>query len=168
MATIPYVNSAEARGLAKDVYDDIKRTYGITEPHGVYRLMGHTPEFLAASWDRSRYLYGTDPNDASVSRSLHSLRDKHFVTLGVSATNNCDYCVRLHTQRLRQLDMTPEENGELMMVVDVVNGYDTLVEGTRAGDNPVIPYADEADREDIRAVFKDIRRAYGNREPEDI
>ncbi|MSO94145.1 MAG: carboxymuconolactone decarboxylase family protein [Rhodospirillales bacterium] len=167
MATIPYYSFAEAEGLAREVYDDIVKTYGIKEPHGIYQLMGHTPEFLAANWQRSRYLYGTDPKDTNVSRSLLSLRDKHFVTLAVSATNNCAYCVRLHTQRLEQLKMTREEQTEVMMIVDVVNGYDKVVEGTRAGDDPVLAYAEETN-EALCSIFGDIRKAYGNREPEDI
>ena len=168
MATIPYYQYAIAQGLAREVYDDIVRTYGLKEPHGIYQLMGHTPEFLAANWQRSRYLYGTNPRDTNVSLSLLSLRDKHFVTLGISATNNCEYCVRLHTTRLEQLKMTRDEQIELLMVVDVVNGYDKFVEGTRAGDDPVLPYADEDQDEAVRGIYEDIRRAHGNREAEDV
>ena len=90
-------------------------------------------------------------------------------TLGISATNNCEYCVRIHTDRLVGLGMTKEELIELMMVVDVVNGYDKFAEGTRAGDDLTIPYLseDEAD-EAATEVFGEIRKAYGNKEPEVI
>ena len=167
MATIPYYHFKTAEGLAKEVYGDIIRAYGIEEPHGIYQLMGNTPEFLAASWQRSRYLYGTDPNDTNVSLSKLSLKDKHYVTPGISATNNCEYCVRLHTTRLEQLGMTKEDLIKLMMVVDVTNGYDKLAEGTRAGDDPTIPYLndDEAD-EAAEEVYGEIKKSYGNKEPE--
>lgn len=169
MATIPYCHFSTAEGLAKEIYDDIVRTYGIEEPHGIYQLMGNTPEFLAASWRRSRYLYGTDPNDTNVSLSKLSLKDKHYVTLGVSATNNCEYCVRLHTTRLEQLGMTKEDLIELMMVVDVTNGYDKFAEGTRLGDDPTIPFlgAEDADGS-TKDVYKDIEAASGNKEPDAI
>ena len=169
MATIPYYHFKTAEGLAKEVYDDIIRTYGIEEPHGIYQLMGNTPEFLAASWQRSRYLYGTDPDDTNVSLSNLSLQDKHYVTLGISATNNCEYCVRLHTSRLEQLGMTREELIEMMMVVDLMNGFDKFAEGTRAGDDPTIPYLTDGEADAAaEEVYEDIRKAYGNKEPEVI
>ena len=161
MSTIRNVPVGEAEGLTKDVYEDIMRTYGIREPYGLYMLMGHTPEFLAASWLRSHYLYGND--------SKYSLKDKHILTLGMSAVNNCEYCVRIHTDRLWQLGMTKEELIELMMVVDVVNGYDTFAEGTRAGDDPTTPYLTDDDADAAaKEVYEDIKKAYGNREPEVI
>lgn len=139
MATIAYCHYASAQGLARDVYADIVRTYGIDEPHGIYQLMGHTPPFLAASWQRSRYLYGTDPHDTNISLSRLSLKDKHCVTLAISATNNCEYCVRLHTARLEQLGMTKSELLELLMVVDLVNGCDKFAEGVRLGSETTFP-----------------------------
>lgn len=161
MATIPFKHVAEAEGLTREIYDDIMRTYGSDEPHGIYQLMGHTPEFLAASWPRSRQLFGNDSN--------FSLRDKHILTLGISATNNCEYCVRIHTERLYQLGLTREELVELMMVVDVVNGYSRFAEGTRAGNDPVIAPLDEDEADAAaEAVYRDIRNAYGNREPDEI
>jgi len=158
MATIPYYRYAEAEGLAKQVYDDIVRTYGATEPHGIYQLMGHTPEFLAASWTRSRFLYGTQSN--------FSIKDKHIFTLGISATNNCEYCVRIHTSRLRGLGMSPAELIELMMVVDLVNGLAKFAEGTRAGDGEVLPVLAEEDAEGRSSDFlHEIGEAEGNRVP---
>jgi AhpD family alkylhydroperoxidase len=148
MATIDYKRVADAQGITKAVYDDIMRTYGSPEPHGIYQLMGHTPDFLEASWARSKYLFGND--------SQFTLRDKHILTLGISATNNCEYCVRIHTNRLVGLGMNASQLTELMGVVDVTNGLAKFCEGTRAGDRPVIaeyavgdgdPEADKALRE---------------------
>ena len=163
MATIPFKRVDDAEGLTKEIYEIIMRTYGSDEPHGIYQLMGHTPEFLAASWTRSRHLFGND--------SLFSLRDKHLLTLGISATNNCEYCVRIHTERLVQLGVTQQELVELMMVVDVVNGFSRFAEGTRAGDNPVVAPVDDAD-EGIDAVaekvYSELKSAHGNRKPDEI
>lgn len=131
MSTIRYHRVEDATGQAKAVYDDIMRTYGCPEPHGIYQLMGHTPEFLAASWARSRFLFGDD--------SRFTLREKHVLVLAISATNNCEYCVRIHTNRLGTLGMNPAQLTELIGVVDVANGLAKFCEGTRAGDRPVIP-----------------------------
>ena len=159
MATIPYVGVNEAEGITIDVYEDIMRTYGCPEPHGVYQLMGNTPEFLAASWPRSKRLFGGD--------TLFSLKVKHFLTLSIIATNNCEYCAQIHTKRLKQLGTTNEEVIELMMVVDLVNGYDKFAEGTRAGDDPTIPYlSDDEANAAAEEVYDDIKKAYGNKEPD--
>jgi AhpD family alkylhydroperoxidase len=131
MSTIPMKRVDEATGLAKEIYESIMKTYGTDEPHGIYQLMGHTPEFLAASWPRSRFLFGID--------TCFSIRDKHVMTMAISATNNCEYCVRIHTERLFQLGLSREQVVELLMVVDVMNGYDKFAEGIRLGDSPSIP-----------------------------
>lgn len=142
MATIQALKRAEASDQARRIYDDILSTYtayNLTEPHEIYRLMGHTPDFLAANWPRSRYLYGGQPDDPDRSLSRLSLKEKHLVTLAVSATNNCEYCVRIHTNRLSQLGVTSEELLEALTVAGVTTAFDRIAEGTRAGDRPTIP-----------------------------
>lgn len=158
MATIPYKRVIDAQGKTREVYENIMKTYGVKEPHGIYQLMGHTPEFLAASWPRSRYLFGMD--------TRFSIRDKHIMTLAVSATNNCEYCVRIHTDRLIQLGMAREEIVEVLTIVDVMNGYDKFAEGTRAGESPSLPIA--APGPEAEVVLEEIKRDYGGLEPEVI
>ena len=131
MPTISYRRHAEADEATQRVYEDIMRTYGLDEPRGIYLLMGHTPTHLAGSWPRSRYIYGRDTN--------FSVKEKHIFTLAISATNNCEYCCRSHTTRLRQFAMSDAEILEVLMVVDVTNGESKFAEGTRFGNNPVLP-----------------------------
>lgn len=148
MATIRALKKAEASDEARQVYDEILSTYtayNLKEPHEIYRLMGHTPDFLASNWPRSRYLYGGQPEDQDKSRSRLSLKEKHLVTLAVSATNNCEYCVRIHTTRLRQLGATSEELLEALTVAAATTGFDRIAEGTRAGDRPTISPAAGSD-----------------------
>lgn len=155
MATIRYKRVKDAKGTAKRVYDDIMRTYGCPEPHGIYQLMGHTPDFLEASWARSKYLFGDD--------TQFTLRDKHIMTLGISATNNCEYCVRIHTNRLVGLGMNTSQLTELMGVVELTNGLAKFCEGTRAGDKPTIPeYAVGQGCSFADKALGDVARDHGN------
>lgn len=155
MATIRYKRVEEAEGIARSVYQDIMRTYGCPEPHGIYQLMGHTPGFLEASWARSKYLFGND--------TQFTLRDKHILTLGISATNNCEYCVRIHTNRLVGLGMNTSQLTELMGVVALTNGLAKFCEGTRAGDRPVIPeYSVGGGCEYADKALGDVVRDLGN------
>src|SRR5215468_10403365 len=124
MATIEYVQGDRANQTVQEVYADICRTYGCKEPHKVYQLMGHVPEYLKASWERSKLCFKDE--------GKLGIKLKHIVTLAVSAVNNCDYCVKIHTVRLKQLGMTDEEIVELMMVVDLATGYNRFVQGLKA------------------------------------
>jgi AhpD family alkylhydroperoxidase len=130
MPTITYVRRANAPPGTCTVYEEIMRTYGLDEPRGIYLLMGHTPDHLAASWPRSRYCYGRD--------SALTMKQKHLLTLAISAVNNCEYCVRSHTVRLRQLNASDEELIELLAVVNASTGCDRLAEGVRLGDDPTL------------------------------
>lgn len=160
MSTIPYKRVGEAEGKTKAVYEEIMRTYGVDEPHGVYQLMGHTAEFLAASWRRSSMLYGRD--------TKFTIKEKHIVTLAISATNNCEYCTRIHIARLKELGMTDEELIEVMMVMDLTNGYDKFVIGTQADtDTPTIPFmCDSEVKATTREALGEIRKACDGREPD--
>jgi AhpD family alkylhydroperoxidase len=160
MPTIPYKTFSEAEGLTKEVYEEIMRTYGTPEPDQIYQLMGHTPEFFAASWRRSSMLYGRD--------TKFTLKEKHIVTLAISATNNCEYCTRKHIVRMKELGITDEELIEVMMVMDLTNGYDKFVIGTQADtDNPTIPPLSERKAEaSTKDIYGDIRESYGRREPD--
>lgn len=161
MSTIRYLRVESAKGLAKTIYDDIMRLYGCPEPHGIYQLMGHTPEFLAASWARSRYLFGDDTS--------FTLRQKHALVLAISATNNCEYCVRIHTNRLGSLGMNTSQLTELMGVVYLANGLAKFCEGTRAGDRPVIPeYAVGQGCQFADAALGDVVRDLGNEPPDSM
>jgi len=106
MPTISYVPRSSAAAATRAVYEEIMRTYGLDEPRGIYLLMGHTPAHLAGSWPRSRHCYGRD--------SALTMKQKHLLTLAISAANNCEYCVRSHTVRLRQLRATDTELVELL------------------------------------------------------
>lgn len=134
MPTISYKARSEADDVARRVYEDIMRTYGLDEPRGIYLLMGHTPDHLAPSWQRSRSIYGAD--------SSFAVKTKHILTLAISATNSCEYCCRSHTTRLRQLGCADADLLEVLMVVDTTNGECKFAEGSRAGESPVLPAPD--------------------------
>jgi AhpD family alkylhydroperoxidase len=146
MPTISYVLRAAADAGTRAVYEEIMRTYGLDEPRGIYLLMGHTPTHLAGSWPRSRHCYGRD--------SSLTMKEKHLLTLAISAANNCEYCVRSHTVRLRQLETSDRELVELLAVVHSAVGCARLAEGVRLGDDPTIP----ASTTRVEPRASDVRR----------
>ena len=54
---------------------------------------------------------------------------KEMIAVAVSATNNCDYCIRSHTAAARKLGMDNEMLGELMAVVGMFNQTNRLANG---------------------------------------
>ena len=54
---------------------------------------------------------------------------KEMIAVAVSATNNCDYCIRSHTATARKLGMDNEMLGELMAVVGMFNQTNRLANG---------------------------------------
>lgn len=109
MPTIATKDGPALDQTTSEIYGDIMRTYGLPEPRSIYRLMGHTPQHLASSWPRSRFLYG--------SNSSLTIRDKHVLTFAISSVHGCEYCCRSHSTRLRQLGL---EDGGLLDVLSAV------------------------------------------------
>ena len=60
--------------------------------------------------------------------SLNSLV-KEMIYVAVSASNNCEYCIRSHSTVATQKGMTEEMFGEIMVVVGKVNETNRLVNG---------------------------------------
>ena len=54
---------------------------------------------------------------------------KEMIYVAVSASNNCEYCIRSHTAVARKKGMTDEMFGELMAVVGMANETNRLVNG---------------------------------------
>jgi len=118
MPTIAPCGMSEADHGTQVVYRDIMRTYGLDEPRSIYMLMGHTPDHLAVSWERSRFLYGQD--------SALTVAEKHVLTLAISAIHGCEYCCRSHSTRLRQLGFDDAQLIEVLAVTALAFGQSKL------------------------------------------
>jgi AhpD family alkylhydroperoxidase len=63
--------------------------------------------------------------------------------VAVSATNNCDYCLRSHSDALRGMGLDDEAIMELMAVVDFFNGSNAVASGLRIPYEPPV-YAEQS------------------------
>jgi AhpD family alkylhydroperoxidase len=136
MPLVPYVEDDGATGLVREVFDDIKSSRGLAEVPNFWRAIAHRPEYLRDEWTKLRNILETGTIDRKV---------KEMIAVAVSATNNCDYCLRSHTDALRALGGTDEEIVELMSVVDFFNGSNAVASGLKVEYTaPVRAQADEA------------------------
>jgi AhpD family alkylhydroperoxidase len=132
-ALVPYVDEEGATGIVKEVFDDIKATRKLARVPNFWRAIAHRPEYLQSEWTKLRLILETGSIDRKV---------KEMIAVAVSATNNCDYCLRSHTDALRSLGTTDEELVELMSVVDFFNGSNAISSGLRVEYEPAVPAED--------------------------
>lgn len=135
MPLVPYVDEASATGVVKEVFDDIKASRNLAEVPNFWRAIAHHPEYLRAEWQKLRTILETGVLDR---------KTKEIVAVAVSATNNCDYCLRSHTDVLRALGATDAEIVELMAVVDFFNGSNAIASGLQVEYTPPVAAPDPA------------------------
>jgi len=120
MPTVKLIAEEHATGRVKEIYDDIKKTYGMPFVPNAYKAMAVFPELLEAQWGKIKVL--------RAGKEL-SAREKEFIALAVSATNGCDYCIDAHTAILKRLGASDRAIVEAMAVVDHYNGINAFLEG---------------------------------------
>ena len=83
MAAIKMVEEGDAVGRVKDIYEEIKDTFGIDFVPNLYRVMAPNPAYLEANWNKVK---------AVMIESEHLDRlTKEIIAVAVSAVNSCDY-----------------------------------------------------------------------------
>jgi alkylhydroperoxidase family enzyme len=83
MAAIRMVEEEEAVGRVKDLYEEIKNTFGIDFVPNLYKVMAPNPAYLEANWNKVK---------AVMIDSGHLDRlTKEIIAVAVSAVNSCDY-----------------------------------------------------------------------------
>ena len=83
MATIEMIEEEDAAGRVKDIYEDIKTTFGINFVPNLYKVMAPNPAYLEANWDKVKAVMIESEN-------LDRLT-KEIIAVAVSAVNSCDY-----------------------------------------------------------------------------
>lgn len=121
MATVKYVEEPEASDRIKEVYADIKRTFGLPFVPNLFKVMANHPAYLETTWARHKAIM--------VSPGKLDRTTKEVIALAVSTTNNCEYCINAHTAALKHMGFDDEALTELMAVVDQFNGFNKLLEG---------------------------------------
>ncbi len=122
MATVTYVEEARATNRIKEIYVDIKKTFGTPFVPNLFKAMANHPAYLETTWARFKAIMGPG-------KLLP--KTKQVIALAVSATNNCEYCINAHTAALKRMGFGDPEITELMAVVDLFNGSNKFLDGLR-------------------------------------
>lgn len=121
MATLGFVEYADATPEVRAVYDDIMATRETDWINNFWKALAHDPATLKRTWESIKQIMG--PGGA-----LDPLT-KEMVYLAVSVTNQCGYCIASHTAAAKKAGMSDAMFGELMAVVGMANETNRLVSG---------------------------------------
>jgi len=120
VATVKMVEENSATTEVREVYDDIKKTREINYIPNIWKTLATHPPTLKRIWLGIKSVMAAGRLDRLT---------KEMIAVAVSATNNCDYCIRSHTAAARKLGMDDEMLGELMAVVGMFNQTNRLANG---------------------------------------
>lgn len=119
-ATVTMIEDADAVGVVRTIYDDIKQTKQIDFVPNFWKTLATHPPLLEQTWLRLK---------AAMAPGKLDPLTKEMIALAVSATNGCRYCINSHTAAVKKLGLDDEGLGELMAVVAVFNGTNALADG---------------------------------------
>ena len=120
MASVKMIEDGAATAEVQSVYEDIKKTREIAYVPNIWKTLATHPPTLKRIWLGIKTVMAPGRLDPLT---------KEMIAVAVSATNNCDYCIRSHTATARKLGMDNEMLGELMAVVGMFNQTNSLANG---------------------------------------
>jgi AhpD family alkylhydroperoxidase len=123
MATLGFIEYADASPEVRAVYDDIMATRQTDWINNFWKALAHDPPTLKRTWESIKQIMS--PNGA-----LDPLV-KEMIYVAVSATNQCPYCIASHTASARKAGMTDAMFAEVMAVVGMANETNRLASGYR-------------------------------------
>ncbi len=83
MASIKLISEDEATGKLKNIYTDIKESLGIDFVPNMYKAMAHKPDYLQATWNKTKTIMQHDGKLDKLTREI--------IAVAVSAVSGCDY-----------------------------------------------------------------------------
>ena len=120
MATLGFIEYADASPEVRAVYDDIMATRQTDWINNFWKALAHAPATLRRTWESVKQVMAPGALDAVT---------KEMIYLAVSATNQCSYCMASHSASARATGMTEKMFGELMAVVGMANNTNALAAG---------------------------------------
>ena len=119
MAIFKIIEEKDATGKVKEVFEDIKRSRGITEIPNFWKMLANDPNELERSWNSLKQVMKKGALDPVT---------KELIYVAVSITNSCEYCTRSHSYAAKKKGATDEMLKEMFAVVGLANKNNKLVD----------------------------------------
>jgi len=120
IATLGLIEYADASAEVRAVYDDIMTSRQTDWINNFWKALAHHPATLRRTWQSVKEIMAPGALDAVT---------KEMIYLGVSASNQCGYCIASHTAGARKAGMTDQMLAELMAGVGMANETNRLASG---------------------------------------
>jgi AhpD family alkylhydroperoxidase len=120
MATLPFIEYADASAEVRAVYDDIMAVRQTDYLNNFWKVLANDPVTLRRTWQSVKEVMAPGALDGLT---------KELVYLAVSASNQCGYCIASHTVSARKAGMSDAMFAELMAVVGMANETNRLTSG---------------------------------------
>ena len=120
MATLGYMEYADAPPEVKAVYDDIMATRQTDYINNFWKALAHDPATLRRTWESVKQIMAPGVLDPLT---------KEMIYLAVTTSNGCGYCIASHTVAARKAGMSDAQFAEVMAVVGMANETNRLVAG---------------------------------------
>jgi len=120
MSIVPLLDDDNLPPASRAVFDDIRKTRNTDFVNNFWRALAHDPVLLKRTWESVKEVMAPGKLDPLV---------KEMIYVAVSATNNCEYCIRSHTAAARAKGMDDDMLMELLAVVGMANETNRLVNG---------------------------------------
>jgi len=120
MATLGFIEYADAPAEVRAVYDDIMATRQTDYINNFWKAIAHHPATLRRTWESIKSIMAPGALDPLT---------KEMIYVAISASNQCGYCIASHTAAARKAGMTDAQFAELMAVVGMANESNRLASG---------------------------------------
>ena len=127
MATLGFVEYADAGPEVRAVYDDIMATRQTDWINNFWKALANDPPTLRRTWESIKQIMAPGALDPLM---------KEMIYLAVSASNQCPYCIASHTAAARKAGMTDAMFAEVMAIVGMANETNRLVSGYQVQIDP--------------------------------
>ena len=127
MATLGFIEYADAGPEVRAVYDDIMTVRQTDWINNFWKALAHDPVTLRRTWESVKQIMAPGALDVLT---------KEMIYLAVSASNQCGYCIASHTAGARKAGMSDAMFAELMAVVGMANETNRLANGYRVPIDP--------------------------------
>lgn len=133
MPNVPMTEYEDALPEVRAVYDEILAARG--QLSDFWKALAFHPPTLRRNWENAKEVLAPGALDPLTKEMLY---------IAASVATNCDFCTQAHIALAQRLGMTDAMFGELMAVVALANGANSLgtgygVEAVRAEQPPNSP-----------------------------
>jgi len=120
MATLGFIEYADAPAEVRAVYDDVMATRQTDYINNFWKAIAHDSATLRRTWESIKQIMAPGALDPLT---------KEMIYVAISASNQCGYCIASHTAAARKAGMTDAQFGELMAIVGMANESNRLASG---------------------------------------